>query len=129
MIGAAAGGLELGAGRPRSAVTVYREKIATHECTGEGEDCPVPAGFYILSYVDGDESIVTMGGGHGASPELMVEAMIGMIDKLVMDSSDLPAMFAFAKSRDLIHTAADQIAPSGDAAAEFSAFAAGLDDE
>lgn len=120
----------------RDAVEQYESRIREHDCSGD-DDCQVPSGFYLIAVKndDGVEEIWT--GGHGAEPAMMAEAVVQAIDAIVASrdanrlqpGEEFEPLKSFMRSRDIVHTAADSVDPSGDVAHALSKFVERGDDD
>lgn len=103
------------------AVLAYIGRVAAHECTND-EECTSPRGFYLIGFEGEDGNLALYSGGHKASPILMAESVVGIIDTLVAEDDTLDPTQALMKSRDIVHSAANSIQPPPDASAALSDF-------
>ena len=120
----------------REAAELYETRIREHDCSGD-DNCHVPTGFYLIAVKndDGVEEIWT--GGHGADPAMMAETVVQAIDAIVASSDakriqpgqEWSPLESFMRSRDIVHTAADSVDPSGDVAHALSQFVMREDDD
>lgn len=104
-------------------VTAYEASTASdaHECPLD-DTCEAGEGFWVLGWVEGDEMILRSG-GHKVDIITLAESMVKIIDSLVIQSNpQLPIHLSFAKARDIIHSAADGVAPPPDVSAALAEF-------
>lgn len=106
----------------REALEQYERSVPEHDCPHDST-CPYGTGFYIIGMHTDDGNLTTISGGHKADPTHLIEGVVKITDELALkNSSGLPPIIAFARSRDMIHTAADGLEPPADVSAELSEF-------
>lgn len=109
-----------------AAVAAYTERVEEHTCTG-GSDCEHPEAFYLIGFVNKDGIMEAYSGGHKSNPASAVEALIQVTDRLEIDRGEHPPIYAFAKSRDLFHSAADSVPPPPEVSMAMNQFTENLD--
>lgn len=113
----------------KESADAYEAATATdaHECPGD-ESCQEGEGFWMFGWIEGDEMILRSG-GHNVDIITLVDSMVKVVDSVTIQSnSDLPLHLAFAKARDILHSAADGVTPPPDVSAALARFVEDMGD-